>query len=68
MNFDPDVVGTRDRIGKFGKADVIGDRAIAVEDKGSHWSIPPRLENSGDNKVKRVKRVNLFGEGVRPLP
>lgn len=38
MNFDSDVVGARDRIGDFGKADLVGDRAIAVEDKGSHGS------------------------------
>jgi len=30
--------GPRDRIGDFGKADMVGDRAIAVEDKGSPGS------------------------------
>jgi len=39
VNFDQDVFGARDRIGDFGQADMVGDRAIAVENKGSHGSI-----------------------------
>ncbi len=38
MDFDQDVVGARDRIGEFGEADMVGDRAIAVEKEGSHGS------------------------------
>ena len=36
MDFDQDVFGTRYRIGDVGQADMVGDRAIAVEKKGSH--------------------------------
>jgi len=38
MDVDQDVVGARDRIGDLGQADVVGNRAIAVEKKGSHGS------------------------------
>ncbi|QHO71796.1 hypothetical protein ACH79_03295 [Bradyrhizobium sp. CCBAU 051011] len=39
MNFDQDVAGARGRIGKLGNAHMIGDRAITVENEGSHRSI-----------------------------
>jgi hypothetical protein len=38
MDFDSDVAGARGRIGDFRQADMVGDRAIAVENKGSHES------------------------------
>ena len=38
MNFDSDLIGARDRIGEFGQMDMVGDRTIAVENKGSHGS------------------------------
>jgi hypothetical protein len=38
MDLDQDVAGARDRIGDFRQADMVGDRTIAVENKGSHGS------------------------------
>jgi hypothetical protein len=38
MNFEQDLIGARDRIGEFGQMDMVGDRTIAVENKGSHGS------------------------------
>jgi hypothetical protein len=68
MDFDSDVVGARDRIGDFGKADMVGDRAIAVEDKGSHGlscGVEGFWQQEGESG--RAGR-NLFGEPVHPLP
>src|SRR5207244_3557391 len=38
LDFDQDLVGARDGIGEFGEPDTVGDRTIAVENKGSHGS------------------------------
>jgi hypothetical protein len=67
-NYDQDVVGARDRIGDFGQADMVGDRAIAVEDKGSHRS-SCGLEEFWQQQGERGRaRRNLFGGPVHPLP
>ena len=68
MDFDSDVVGARDRIGDFGQADMVGDRAIAVENKGSHGS-SCRVEGFWQQQGERGRvRRNLFGGPVHPLP
>ena len=36
MNFDHDLFRARNGIGDVGEPDMIGDRAIGVENKGSH--------------------------------
>ena len=68
MDFDQDVVGARDRIGDFRQADMIGDRAIAAENKGSHGSscgVEEFWQQEGESG--RAGR-NLFGEPVHPRP
>ena len=36
MNFDHDLFRARNGIGDLGEPDMIGDRAIGIENKGSH--------------------------------
>ena len=68
MDFDSDVVGARDRIGDFRQADMVGDRAIAIENKGSHGS-SCGVEEFWQQKGERGRaRRNLFGGPVHPLP
>jgi hypothetical protein len=67
-NYDQDVVGARDRIGDFGQADMVGDRAIAVEDKGSHRSSSGLEEFWQQQGEWGRARRNLFGGPVHPLP
>jgi hypothetical protein len=68
MDFDSNVAGTRDRIGDFRQADMVGDRAIAIENKGSHGS-SCRVEEFWQQQGERGRaRRNLFGGPVHPLP
>ena len=68
MDFDQDVAGARDRIGDFRQADMVGDRAIAVENKGSHGSSCGVEEFWQQQGERGRARRNLFGEPVHPLP
>jgi hypothetical protein len=66
MDFDSDVAGTRDRIGDFRQADMVGDRAIAVENKGSHGS-SCRVEEFWQQQGERGRaQRNLFGGAGAP--
>jgi hypothetical protein len=68
MDLDQDIVRARDRIGDIGQADMVGDRAIAVENKGSHGS-SCRAEEFWQQQGERGRvRRNLFGGPVHPLP
>ena len=68
MDFDSDLIGARDRIGEFGQTDMVGDRTIAVENKGSHGS-SCRVEEFWQQQGERERvRRNLFGGPVHPLP
>jgi hypothetical protein len=68
MDFDSDIAGARDRIGDFRQADMVGDRAIAVENKGSHGPSCGVEEFWQQQGERRRAGRNLFGEPVHPLP
>jgi hypothetical protein len=68
MDFDQDIIGARDWIHDFRQADMVGDRAIAVENKGSHAS-SCGVEGFWQQQGERGRaRRNLFGGPVHPLP
>jgi hypothetical protein len=68
MDLDSDAVGARERIGDFSQADMVADRAIAVENK-ARMDHACRVEEFWQQQGERGRaRRNLFGGPVRPLP